>query len=298
MTGGIEARIAKGLSRPVPDAVNHFASLVAQDSDALAILFYGSNLRTGSLDGVLDYYVLLPGPEESGVWPRISYRETTYDGVQLRAKIATMTLEKFAKAASGELLDTTIWARFVQPSALVWSNGDEAKRAIIGALTSATQTAGRLAAALGPASGTEADFWTALFQATYKAEFRIETVNRAQSILVLNRDHFDGLLPLALESAGISFRWNNETIVPEIRPKERRAIKRWWARRRRMGKVLNLRRLLRAASTFDGAARYAAWKIERHSGVPVKLTPWRERHPILAAPGVLFSVWRARRKQR
>ncbi|MCB2064228.1 MAG: hypothetical protein KDE25_12410, partial [Novosphingobium sp.] len=60
---------------------------------------------------------------------------------------------------------------------------------------------------------------------------------------------------------------------------------------------LNLVRLVRAASTFEGASRYAAWKIERHTGVAVAITPWREKHPVLAAPGVLFSVWRARRNR-
>jgi hypothetical protein len=51
-------------------------------------------------------------------------------------------------------------------------------------------------------------------------------------------------------------------------------------------------RLLKAAWTFDGATRYALWKIERHSGVHIPLTPWRERHPVLAAPGVLYRLWR------
>ena len=51
-------------------------------------------------------------------------------------------------------------------------------------------------------------------------------------------------------------------------------------------KPLNVLRLLKASSTFEGAARYAAWKIERHTGVAVDVTPWRERHPVLAAPGV------------
>jgi hypothetical protein len=51
-------------------------------------------------------------------------------------------------------------------------------------------------------------------------------------------------------------------------------------------------RLLKAAWTFEGATRYALWKIERHSGVHIPLTPWRERHPVLAAPGVLFRLWR------
>jgi hypothetical protein len=62
-----------------------------------------------------------------------------------------------------------------------------------------------------------------------------------------------------------------------------------------VGKAYNLVRLVRASTTFDGAARYAAWKIERHTGVAVALTPWRERHPLLAAPGVLWRVWKGRR---
>ena len=45
-----------------------------------------------------------------------------------------------------------------------------------------------------------------------------------------------------------------------------------------------------------GAARYAAWKIERHTGLAVPLTPWRERHVILASPGVFWRLWKARRK--
>ena len=53
---------------------------------------------------------------------------------------------------------------------------------------------------------------------------------------------------------------------------------------------------MKAAFTFQGAARYAAWKIERHTGVPIEVTPWRERHPILAAPGVLLKVWKSRRR--
>ena len=60
------------------------------------------------------------------------------------------------------------------------------------------------------------------------------------------------------------------------------------------GKPLNLLRLAKASTTFDGAATYAAWKIERHTGVAIEVTPWRERHPLLAAPGVLWRVWRAR----
>jgi len=78
-------------------------------------------------------------------------------------------------------------------------------------------------------------------------------------------------------------------------PAARRRVLRWWRIRRRLGKALNIARLMRAARTFDGAARYAAWKIERHTGLALEVTPWREKHPLLAAPGVLWRVWRRRK---
>jgi hypothetical protein len=100
---------------------------------------------------------------------------------------------------------------------------------------------------------------------------------------------------VALEAGGIVFSCQGEAIAPQIDAALRSDVLRWWNRRRRFGKPLNLLRLLKAATTFEGAARYAAWKLERHTGVAVRLTPWRERHPVLAAPGVLWQVWRERR---
>lgn len=293
----LRARIEQGLARPVDPAVSAFVRHLADEAGALAALFYGSNLRTGALDGVLDYYLLTAGPPEGGIWPRASYHEWAFEGTPLRAKVATVTLARFAEAASGKLLDTTIWARFVQPSALVWCKDDSARQAVVMALCNAGMTAARLAVALGPGAGPEEDYWAALFRETYKAELRVEKPGREQSILDLNREHFRGLLSQALDAAGIGHAVEGDRIAPIMEAQARRATLRWWARRRRMGKLLNIVRLVRAASTFDGAARYAAWKIERHTGVPVAITPWREKHPVLAAPGVLWAVWRERRRR-
>ena len=206
-----------------------------------------------------------------------------------------MTLVKFAAAARGQTLDTTIWARFVQPSALAWSR-DEAAQAVPEAVADAARTAARLAAALGPESGRAEDYWKALFRATYRAELRVEQPGRENAILEANPDHFDGLLPAAVVSAGIPFGETDGRIAPRLSPAERGRLRRWWAVRRGLGKPLNLTRLVRATATFEGAARYGAWKLERHTGIAVELTPWRERHPVLAAPGVLWRVWRERRK--
>jgi hypothetical protein len=293
MTDILAQRLAAGLKAPVAPQVRALAQQLGESCDALAVLFYGSNLRSGSLDGVLDFYVLLPGAPERWFWPRVSFHEAT-GGTALRAKIATMTLAKFAQAAGGSLLDTTIWARFVQPSALAWSRNGDAERAVVAALTAATITAGRLAAALGPDRGSEADYWSALFRATYRTELRVERRGREATILDANRTHFDGLLPLAWAGAGIGCEEDGAMLRPILTRRSRAALLRRWLPRRIAGKPLNLARLLRASFTFEGAARYAAWKIERHSGIRVPLTPWRERHPILAAPAMLWALRRGR----
>lgn len=287
-------RIAAGLERTVRPEVREFAQALAEQAGALAVLFYGSNLRSEELAGVLDFYVLLPGEQTERIWPRVNYVERAHDGATLRAKVATMAMATFARAARGESHDTTIWARFVQPSALAWVRGEPARAATVAALADAAVTAGRLAAALGPASGTADDYWRALFRATYQAEFRVERAGREDSILSVNRAHFEGLLPLAWDAGGIAFAQDGGKLAPRLAESERRRILRWWEARRRIGKPLNLLRLAKASTTFEGAARYAAWKIERHTGVALEVTPWRERHPLLAAPGVLWQVWRKR----
>lgn len=296
MSGALEQRIGEGLEAAVHPAVAAFAARLADEAGAAAALFYGSNLRTGELEGVLDFYLLLPGSQAERIWPRVSYHEWEHEGHVLRAKVARMAFATFVRAAEGESRDTTIWARFVQPSALVWLATEEWRPRVVSAIAGAAQTAARLAAALGPESGTAGDYWRALFRATYQAEFRVEKPGREDSILSVNAAHFEGLLPLAWEAQGIPFARDGERLAPRLSTTARRRILSWWARRRRFGKPLNLARLVKASTTFDGAARYAAWKIERHTGVPVAITPWRERHPVLAAPGVLFRVWRARRR--
>jgi hypothetical protein len=302
VSGALAARVGAAPVRPIDPTVAAFARRLGEEAGALAVLFYGSNLRTRSLEGVLDFYLLLPGPRESGLWPRVAYREWDAEvargGVRLRAKIAILNLATFAAAARGETIDTTIWARFVQPSALAWSRDAVSAQEVSAALASAALTAARLAASLGPARGPEDAFWRALFRATYRAELRVEPAGREEAILAANRVHFAGLLPAALSEAGIPFSQDGGMIEPKLDRTERRRMLRWWVRRRRFGKVLNAVRLARAMATFEGGMRYAAWKVERHTGMPVKVTPLRERFPVIAAPGVLWLLWRARRRDR
>lgn len=290
-------RVTRALAAPVRDEIREFASVLAESYGARAVLFYGSNLRSGSLDGVLDFYVLTDGPREKGLWPRVAYHEREQAGETLRAKVAVMRLSTFRHAAEGRHADTTIWARFVQPSALAWQADEQVAGAVTLAIEAACTTAARFAAALAEPPATEREYWQALFRATYRAELRVEKPGREQSILEFGADHFDGLLPAAWQAAGIAFEREGGRLCPQLLPQEREALVRRWKRRRRLGKPLNVVRLLRAGTTFEGGARYLAWKVERHSGVVVPLTPFRERHPLLMSPVLIGGYWRARRRR-
>ena len=93
---------------------------------------------------------------------------------------------------------------------------------------------------------------------------------------------------------GVPFEARGRQISPMLSPRTALGLRWGWSLRQALGKPLNAARLIKAAFTFEGAARYAAWKIERHTGMVVPLTPWREKHPVLASPGVLWRLWRRR----
>lgn len=300
----LEALVAARLDTQVPAVIGAVARDLQRTMGGDALLFYGSALRDPDLDGVLDFYVL---DDEASVkargwrpfaflWPDVSYHELEIGGLRLRAKVARMKLATFERAAAGRAMDTTVWARFAQPARLVFARDEGVARRVRGAAVDCVLTAGRFAALLGPAAGTARDYWAALFGATYGTEFRIETRKRADKILATDPDYYDTALPAAWRRTGLLAASGRGALRPDMAPAERRRLAMRWRVRRWAGKPLNIMRLVKAAWTFEGAARYALWKIERHSGVHIPLTPWRERHPVLAAPGVLFRLWRAERR--
>jgi hypothetical protein len=300
----LRAFVERQLGAPCPPEVRAFAETLAGQAGACAALFYGSVLRTGDLGGVLDFYLLTADRPAKGwrgwlanhLWPDVSFHQAKVADQVLRAKVATMPLSTFAAAAADGFLDTTIWTRFVQPSALVFAADPTTADTVCEAIAAASETAARYAAALGPAGGGAEDYWQALFRHTYAAELRVERPGREREIIGFDPARYERLLPLAWASAGVAFSGAADDLRPRLAPAEARRLVTAWRRREAFGKPLNVARLVKAAFTFEGAARYAAWKIERHTGVVVPLTPWRERHPILAAPGAAWRLWRARRR--
>ena len=294
----LKDRVAESLGRDLPGEVRVMARLLADHADAAAVLFYGSVLRTGRLDDLLDFYVLTDEPtQEPLVWPQISIHAISVGSRVVRAKVATMPLVLFADAAGGGRLDTTIWTRFCQPCALAWSRDAEAAGEVAEAVAAAVVTAASHAAVLGPAEASPEAFWEALFERTYNAELRVEAPGRSAAIVGHDPRHYRSLLPLAWATVGIGFSSEAEALRPVVPADLRESLGGTWRRRAALGKVLNIVRLVKAAFTLRDAGSYALWKIERHTGGRIRATNWRRAHPFLAAPGVLWKLWRLRERQ-
>ncbi len=270
----------------------------------LAVLFYGSCLRTGDDTGLMDFYVLV---EDSKGYdnraaarlvhqllpPYVRYFKTTWDGRDIQAKIAIMTLARFAALCKPKALDISIWARFTQPSALVYARDNNVRAAVHDAIRDAVTTAINWAVSFGPPEGKAEAYWKALFRATYAAELRIDEPGRAEKIVGLDAKRYQHLFLPALEAAGFTpvQKAENRYHIPLSRHARRR-LKWRWLGRVISSKSINLARIFKGAVTFDGRVDYVAWKLQRRTGVSLQLTSWQRAHPFLSAPQLLLQMWR------
>ena len=215
------------------------------------------------------------------------------DGRKLRAKVAVLRKDQFRRGMRRGGLDTTMWARYSQPAALAWCRDEAARADVVASVGEAVVSAASWAARLGPESGPAGDYWQALYKRTYSAELRVEKASRTDSLMAFAGDRYAALLPIAWAAAGIAHDTKADgTVRPVISAADRRSAEAGWSLRHGLGKPLNFVRLVKSAYTFDGGVDYLLWKIERHSGVKMELTPWQRRHPILASPRVLLELRR------
>ena len=287
--GDLEAVLRAELSTPAPPAVHAIAraARLRHAPGIAAVLFYGSCFRDGVVeDRLVDLYLLADDYRTVGqsllaaranalVPPNVYYIEAEHEGQIVRAKYAIVTLDQLAAKVAPATDNPYFWARFAQPTGLVWCRNDATRRRVTGILAQAVRTTFAAARALTHDMAASEALWTVVFLETYRTELRAEKPYRAAEIYQSFAARYD--------------RLTRALIAEDVKPEPRS-----WSRTRRIGKALSVVRLLKAAFTFSGGADYLAWKIERHSGQPVPLTDWQRRHPILAAPPILWRLWRSK----
>ncbi|RIL07675.1 MAG: hypothetical protein DCC71_02180 [Proteobacteria bacterium] len=300
------------LATPVPDAVAAMADAIrARHGDAArAVLFYGSCLRRGVVEGVLDYYLLVDDYAAAygsrflallnrALPPNVFYVEIEHAGGRLRAKYAVFSQRDFAARAGGGP-DARVWARFCQPARLVWSRDDASRADAVAAVLRATQTAAAQMLAWLPGEAREqrvepASLWTRGFRATYGSELRGEAGDTIDALYASQPQRYARVAALALASdARFDVRADGDALCVASDPAWRAAARRAWSLRRRAAKALTFLGLLKTTLTFDDWVSYALWKLERHSGRPVEVTERQRRHPFVYGWPVLYRLLRER----
>jgi hypothetical protein len=275
--------VAEELNLPVDPRVTAVAKAIAAKYGAAsrAVLFYGSCLREQQLEGLmLDFYLIVSDYRAAygKTWlaaanrlipPNVFY----FESGGLAAKYAVLSEADFARLAGPETSSVSVWARFAQPSRLVWVADLKAQDSAIDAVSLAAPTL--LAAAGAKRDEEPLDVWRRAFALTYSAELRAERKGRASSVVDLDPERYRRFSGPALQAAG------------------QLKVRGGWAWRRIEGKGLSVLRLAKATATFTGGADYIAWKINRHAGTNIELKPWQRRWPLLAAISLLPRLLRS-----
>lgn len=269
----LEQLVADELAQPVDPRVAAMAAALAAKypGASQAVLFYGSCLRESQLDGLmLDFYLIVSDYRAAygKSWlargnALIPPNVFPFEQDGLMAKYAVLSVADFHRLNGVETRNVSVWARFAQPARLVWSADAAARTQAIRAVSRAAPT---LLAAAGAIDGeAPLDWWRRAFALTYSVELRAERKSRSNSVVDADPARYQrfsapaiAAIPVAAQAGG-------------------------WGRRRIEGKLLSIVRLAKAAFTYSGGIDYLAWKINRHAGTQIKISPWQRKWPLLAA---------------
>lgn len=285
----LEALVAAELAESVDPRVTAMAAAIAHRHGAAsrAILFYGSCLRTAELDGLmLDFYLIVS--DYRAAYPQrwlaaanrlIPPNVFPFEHRGLAAKYAVLSEADFLRENGRDARSVSVWARFAQPSRLVWTADAAARDRAVAAVVQAAPTLLSLSRPLSRPDAPVLEIWRAGFALTYRAELRSERTDRSASIVDADPARYrrigEAALPLAPAAGSAD------------------AVAGWWRRTQRRGKALSVLRLAKAAFTFAGGIDYLAWKINRHAGTAIRISPWQRRHPFLAALTLLPRLLRS-----
>lgn len=304
---GLVREVALQSSRSVPDELSPLVESIRErlGGSLLGVILYGSCLhKNDPTDGIVDFYAVVDRYENAYrrrlyrvanalLPPNVFYLEADHGHTRLRTKYAVISMEDFEKGTS-TWFHSYIWARFAQPARLVYARDEGSRARIHDGMAQAVMTFLEETLAAVPDGELEArTLWIAGLTLAYAAELRAET-DRARVLTDLNLGDFQRLTERAAPGLGHRVQVVRDGFYrPTGSPSDRRRAIRRWRLRRWQGRVLSILRLMKAVFTFENGVDYIAWKVSRHSGIVIEVTPSMRRHPILNGPRVLWRLLRA-----
>jgi hypothetical protein len=302
--------VSQPSARPIPVSIQAAGNFLAKKygQAVQGILLYGSCLRAGTdQDGLVDCYVIVdqyasvyPSPWLALLnrWlpPNVFYGEVNLEGRIVRMKYAVLSLGDFERSVTSKWFHSYFWGRFAQPTAVMACPSQEMGQRIILGLGRAVLTfLGNVLPQL-PQKFSAKDAWSIGLALSYSAELRAESKGRITTLWDSNQAYYE---QVAYATFSAHFPKIKVIQQDDITMYEMESS-RWdhtknriaWTVRKVQGKVLSILRLMKAAFTFQGGADYLIWKIERHSGVKIELTPAQRRHPIWAGLTIFWRLYR------
>lgn len=268
-----------------------------------AVLFYGSCLRNGDpTDGVADLYVVVDSYHgaydrpllrclNACLPPNVFYLEHRAGATVLRAKYAVLSLADLERGTGG-WFHSYLWGRFAQPVRLVHARDAAVRDRVHRALAAAVVTLLRRALPCLPDEFDADECWQRALALSYAAELRPES-GRARELVAGARDHYRRLLAAAQPAVpGLIPAAQAGRFRSSLSKRARHMTRLEWWLRRVQGRVLSVLRLMKSAFTFENGVDYAAWKLERHTGARIEVTPRLRRHPLIFGWGVLWRLLR------
>lgn len=283
------------------------ALLARYDGAVDALLFYGSSLRSGdALDGLVDLYVIvddyrkayrnpLPAVFNRLLPPNVYYLEVAVNGQRVRCKYAVISLRDLERGTSMKWFHSYLWGRFAQPCGLLYSRNGETGLRVLQALATALLTFLTRALPALPERLDIAAIWQQALALSYAAELRAEKPGRAVHLYESRQDHYRAVTPLALAAVPFEIMATDTSRLHYLVriPRHTRVLGRaGWRLRHVQGKLLSLLRLVKATFTFQGGIDYIAWKLQRHTGVAIEVTPKMRRHPLLYSWALVWRLYR------
>ena len=303
--------IREQTSRPAPAGLEALCSeILTRHGEAIAaILFYGSCFRKGdAFDGLVDLYVLVDSYRAAyqrilhAVFnkllpPNVYYLEVPYNGHTLRAKYTVISLTDFQNGTSLKWFHSYIWGRFAQPTGILHVRNDQVAESVHAALAQSVLTFLTRTLPLAAEQFDARSIWHQGLLHSYRSELRAERPDKLARLFDAASQHYQQMTEAAVEF--LPYRIDRLTDTDPRRycaliSTRKRLVSRWaWKLRFVQGKVLSVLRLLKALFTFKGGIDYVLWKIERHSGVTVEVTPRLRRIPLI---GIAVIFWRLYRR--
>jgi hypothetical protein len=274
---------------------------------AAAVLFYGSCLRSGDPgEGLVDLYVLVDRYADAYdslvlrsanacLPPNVFMLQLRTDtGRTLQAKYAVLSLADF-EAGTGRWFQSYVWGRFAQPSRLVYARDDSVRQRVHAALAQAALTLLREALPCAPDDFDAETIWRSGLALSYGTEMRPEALDRPAQLVQRNAAYFSRLTAAAAPAVDGMQMLAGGGYRNALSSTQRRRGRHRWTLRRLQGRGLQVARLMKSVLTFENGIDYIAWKLERHTGHPVEVTPRLRRHPLIFGWPLLWRLLRQKR---